>query len=105
MQGCDFAKALTAHDAVAAAKLYAEDASLLPPNEPIVKGRVSIQKYWQAGIDAGIVGASVQTIDAKSDGDLGYEIGRFEMQIKDSTGNIIVEKREVHGNIKTQCGW
>lgn len=88
----DFAKALTAHDAVAAANLYAEDASLLPPNEPIVKGRENIQKYWQAGIDAGIVGASVQTIDAKSDGDLGYEIGRFEMQIKDSTGNIIVEK-------------
>jgi uncharacterized protein (TIGR02246 family) len=88
----DFVKALTAHDAAAAANLYAEDASLLPPNEPIVKGRANIQKYWQAGIDAGIVDASVQTIDAKSHGDLGYEIGRFEMQIKDSTGNITVEK-------------
>jgi ketosteroid isomerase-like protein len=88
----DFAKALVAKDAAAAASLYAEDASILPPNEPIVKGRENIQKYWQAGIDAGIVGASVHTIDAKSNGDVGYEIGSYEMQMKDSAGNITVEK-------------
>jgi ketosteroid isomerase-like protein len=88
----DFAKALVAKDAAAAANLYAKDASLLPPNEPIVNGRANIQKYWQAGIDAGIVGASVHTIDARSDGDLGYEIGTFELKFKDSTGNISVEK-------------
>jgi len=88
----DFAKALVAKDATAAANLYDEDASLLPPNEPIVKGRANIQKYWQAGIDAGIVDASVHTIDAKSDGDLGYEIGTYELKIKDSTGNITVDK-------------
>lgn len=88
----DFAKALVAHDAAAAASVYTEGAAILPPNEPIVKGRANIQKYWQAGIDAGIVGASVHTIDAKSNGDLGYEIGSFEMQMKDSTGKITVEK-------------
>lgn len=88
----DFAKALVAKDAATAANLYAEDASLLPPNETMVKGRANIQKYWQAGIDAGIVDASVHTIDAKSDGDLGYEIGTFELKFKDSTGNISVEK-------------
>ncbi len=88
----DFAKALVAKDAAGAANLYAEDATLLPPNEPIVKGRANIQKYWQDGIDAGIVDATLKTIDAKNDGDLGYEIGRFELKTKDSTGNISVEK-------------
>lgn len=88
----DFAKALVAKDAAAAANLYAEDASLLPPNEPMVTGRANIQKYWQGGIDAGIIEASVHTIDAKSDGDLGYEIGRFELKIKDTAGNIIIDK-------------
>ena len=34
----DFAKALTAKDAVAAAIVYDENASILPPNEPIVTG-------------------------------------------------------------------
>ena len=88
----DFAKALVAKDAAAAANLYAEDASLLPPNEPIVKGRANIQKYWQGGIDAGIIGATVKTIAAESNGDLGYEIGTFELKIQGKDGKIIIDK-------------
>lgn len=88
----DFAKALTARDAVAAANVYDENASLLPPNEPIVTGRANIQKYWQSAIDAGIIDASVETIDAKSNGKLGYEIGRFTMRFKGPNGDTIVEQ-------------
>jgi ketosteroid isomerase-like protein len=87
----DFAKALTAKDAVAASILYDENASLLPPNEPIVTGRANIQAYWQGAIDAGIIDASVKTIDAKSDGDLGYEIGMFTLRFKGAKGDTIVE--------------
>lgn len=87
----DFAKALMDGDAEAAANLYDENASLLPPNEPIVTGRENIRTYWQAGIDAGIVGASVKTISADSDGDLGYEIGAFELRIKGENDSIMVD--------------
>jgi len=87
----DFAKALVDGDAEAAANLYDENASLLPPNEQIVTGRENIRAYWQAGIDAGIVGASVKTISADSDGDLGYEIGTFELRIKLENDSIIVD--------------
>lgn len=88
----DFAQALVNGDAEAAANLYDENASLLPPNEPIVTGRENIRAYWQAGIDAGIVGAKVTTISADSDGDLGYEIGTFELHIKLENDSIIVDK-------------
>lgn len=88
----DFAKALLAKDAAAAASVYDENASLLPPNEPIVTGRANIQAYWQGLIDAGLVDAKVVTIDAKSDGDLGYEIGTFELKIQLEDGTIIIEK-------------
>ncbi|MFH4966126.1 DUF4440 domain-containing protein [Gaetbulibacter sp. M235] len=88
----DFAKALLAGDAEAAANLYDENASLLPPNEPIVTGRENIKAYWQAGIDSGIVGASVKTISAGNNGDLGYEIGTFELQIKLENDSIIIDK-------------
>ncbi len=87
----DFAKALTAKDAVAAANLYDENASLLPPNEPIVTGRANIQAYWQGAIDAGVIDASVKTIDAKSNGDLGYEIGMFTMRFQGARGDTILE--------------
>jgi len=87
----DFIKALNVKDAEAAANLYDENASLLPPNEPIVTGRANIQKYWQGLLDAGFVDGSVSTISTGSDGDLGYEIGRFELRISDSLGNMTTE--------------
>jgi ketosteroid isomerase-like protein len=88
----DFAKALLAQDAAAASMLYTEDASLLPPNEPIVTGRKNIQQYWQGAIDAGILDVSVTTITTGSDGDLGYEIGRFQMTIRQPDGTALTEK-------------
>ena len=88
----DFAKALNDKDAKAASMLYSEDATLLPPNEPIVKGRENIQKYWQAAIDAGTTNVSVSTISTGSDGDLGYEIGRFQLSYLDEDGNMVTEK-------------
>jgi ketosteroid isomerase-like protein len=87
----DFAKALTAKDAVAAAIVYDENASILPPNEPIVTGRANIQAYWQGAIDAGIIDATVKTIDAKSVGNSGYEIGTFTMRFHGAKNDTIVE--------------
>ena len=40
--------------AAAAAAVFAEDARLLPPGEPMVVGREAIGKYWQGGMDAGV---------------------------------------------------
>mgnify|MGYP003115103522 FL=1 len=87
----DFAKALTAKDARAAAIVYDENASILPPNEPIVTGRENIQAYWQGAIDAGIIDATVKTIDAKSNGNLGYEIGTFTMRFHGAQNDTIIE--------------
>lgn len=88
----DFAKALNAKDAVAAAAVYDINASLLPPNEPIITGRANIQAYWQGLIDAGLVDAKVKTIAASSDGDLGYEIGTFELKIQLEDGTMVIDK-------------
>ncbi|HKJ41741.1 MAG TPA: DUF4440 domain-containing protein [Sunxiuqinia sp.] len=88
----DFAKALTAKDAEAAANLYDENASILPPNESIVTGRANIQTYWQEAINAGILDATVKTIDAKSNGNLGYEIGTYTLRFLGAQNDTIVEK-------------
>ena len=87
----DFAKAMNAQDAAAAAKLYDENASILPPNEPMVTGRDNIQTYMQGFLDAGFVEGSAKTFDAKSDGDLGYEVGTFKLKMKATDGTISEE--------------
>jgi len=88
----DFAKALLAKDAAAASMLYMEDASLLPPNEPMVTGRKNIQQYWQGIIDAGIMDVAVTTIATGSSGDLGYEIGLYQLTIRQPDGKPLTEK-------------
>jgi uncharacterized protein (TIGR02246 family) len=88
----DFAAALNAKDAVAAANCYTEDATILPPNEAPVKGRANIQKYWEGAIAAGAFDAEVATTETGSNGDLGYEIGRLQMKIKMPDGKIVVER-------------
>ncbi|MEJ2103698.1 MAG: DUF4440 domain-containing protein [Ignavibacteriaceae bacterium] len=88
----DFAKALNNKDAKAASLLYTKDASLLPPNEPIVTGRENIEKYWQGALDAGTTNVSVSTISTGSNGDLGYEVGRFTLSYPGADGKMIVEK-------------
>ncbi len=88
----DFAKALNVKDAVAAANLYTEDATLLPPGEAPVSGRANIQKYWEGAIAGGAFDVSVATTSTGSNGELGYEVGRFQMSIKQPDGKITVEK-------------
>ena len=48
-----FQKAADAKDAATIAKMYAEDATLLPPGSPSIKGRAGIQSFRQSFFDAG----------------------------------------------------
>lgn len=108
----DFAKALNDKDATAAANCYMPDATLLPPNEAPVSGQENIKSYWQGAISAGVFDVKVATISTNSNGDLGYEIGRFELSNKDSTGNVTTErgkyiellKRDADGKWKSTHG-
>lgn len=89
----DFAKALNAKDAAAAANCYAPDAVVLPPGQPNVTGREAIQKYWQGFLDgAGFVDASVSTVATGSNGDTGYEIGTADLHLKGPDGKTVTEK-------------
>ncbi len=86
----DFAAALNAKDAALAASYYAEDAVLIPPGEPLVRGRAAIEAYWKVAIDSGGVrDASVETIDAKSSGDQGYEIGTYVLTANGPDGEAL----------------
>jgi len=89
----DFAAALNAKDAKAAAALYAEDAVLIPPGEPIVQGRPAIEEYWREALESGgIRDVSVETMDAQSSGPLGYETGSFVLTVNGPDGEPMVDR-------------
>lgn len=89
----DFAAALNAKDAKAAAALYTEDAVVIPPGEQVVQGREAIEKYWRDAIESGGVrDVSVETTDALSSGSLGYEIGSYVLTVNGPDGDAVIEK-------------
>ncbi len=89
----DFAAALNAKDAAKAASYYSEEAVLIPPGEPLVRGRAAIQEYWKVAIESGGVrDASVETLEAQSSGDLGYEIGSYVLTANGPNGEVVKER-------------
>jgi len=89
----DFAAALNAKDAKAAAAAYAEDAVLIPPGEPLVRGREAIEEYWKGAIElGGIREVSVETMDALSSGSLGYETGSFVLTVNGPDGEAVIDR-------------
>ena len=57
--------------------LYADDATLLPPNAPAVHGKPAIQEFWQAFLAAGVSDVILETGDVRASGDLAYGIGKY----------------------------
>ena len=89
----DFAAALNAKDAKAAAALYTEDAVLIPPGEAFVRGRDAIEEYWKGAIESGgIREVSVETMDALSSGSLGYETGSFVLTVNGPDGEAVIDR-------------
>lgn len=88
----DFAKALNDKDANTAVLVYAEDASLVPPNESIITGIENIKKYWQGELDSGITNISISMSSAGSSIDLGDFSGRFKLSYPGPDGKMMVKK-------------
>ncbi|HYM92669.1 MAG TPA: hypothetical protein VET23_00905 [Chitinophagaceae bacterium] len=50
-----------------------------------------LEKYWQGTIDGGVTDASVKNIATSSNGDPGYEEGRYSLSIHQSDGKVVPE--------------
>lgn len=67
---------------------YAEDASFLPPDEPIVQGRTNIREWFARRVKLPGYSATFAptTITVSKSGDMAYEIGTFAVSINDESG-------------------
>lgn len=75
----NFASCLRRGDARALAKLYSEDAMLLPPGSDFVEGREDIQAFWRGVMDVGISGAQLNTVELHDFGGMALEIGTYKL--------------------------
>jgi uncharacterized protein (TIGR02246 family) len=87
-----FVVALKEGDAAAAAVVYCDDASLLPPSADLVKGRAAIAAFWHAGVGAGISEVELDAVELRGDHGLAYEIGRYALRLEPADGGSIVDR-------------
>ncbi len=71
--------AVKAKDWAALAALYAQDAVILPPNQPAVEGRANIQAYFAAFPPMSAFAVPIVEIDGR--GDLAFVHGTYSLTV------------------------
>ena len=68
--------AFNAGDAAALASLYADSAILMPPNEPLVRGRAGIHAWFEQALPR-VGTVSITLIESTAVGDHAFQVGTF----------------------------
>ncbi len=80
-----FSKAAAAHDLEATVAFYADDASVLAANMPLLSGKDSIRKLWSEMLANSAITVSWQAgkVEASHGGDLVYIVGSYDEKSND----------------------
>ena len=106
-QTAEFAKGLNTADFASVAGLYAETATFMPPNQPVVSGRAAIEA-WMKGFPP-VKEFLLQIVEVDGAGDIAYSRGTYSMTIappgaptpvKDAGKYIEVRRRQKDGSWK-----
>ncbi len=102
--GPQFVEAIRAGDMAAVGRLYADDAVLLPPNSPAVRGPAAIQEFFTAFPKVAELSLVTERIEGV--GGLAYVHGRYVLQVAiegapvDSGKYLDVRKKQPDGSWK-----
>jgi ketosteroid isomerase-like protein len=61
---------------------YAEDAVLMPPDQPAISGQSRIAEFWGGMFQAGVRAAKLETTQLDVSGDLASEIGTYTLKMQ-----------------------
>ena len=101
----EFEASFNRGDMVALAALYAEDATLLPPDSGAITGRQGIEQFWRTVRDSGVVRVALHTQQVEASGDLAAEVATADLSAASGTGQtstipvkyVVVWKRQAGG--------
>lgn len=87
-------KAAQARDVEPIVSIYADDASIFPPNAPIVAGKEAVRAFWVKWFsDPNFVPDWETTlVEVSRAGDLGYSIGTYEITFSDPNGKPMTDR-------------
>ncbi|MFQ5710050.1 MAG: YybH family protein [bacterium] len=106
-----FVDAFNQGDAAAVAALYTQDATLMPPNSEMIRGKEGVQDFWNQLIQSGVKDVALTTVTVQGGHSLVYEIGTYSLKIQaqgqtageDSGKYVVLWKRQDDGTWKLQA--
>jgi len=104
-QNAKYVAAFNSQEAEKVALLHTENAIVMPPNHPAVKGREDIQSLIEADIEGGIRDLSLTTLSMVAADGVVSEVGKYSLNIQleagesipDSGKYVVVWKRQPDG--------
>ncbi len=82
---------------------YAENARLLPPNQPAIQGTHAIKEFYTTILNAGVSEIALNTTHFDVSGDLAYGYGEYRMTLAGTPSNgkyLVVYRRQADGGWK-----
>lgn len=71
----EFMDSVAARDAARAAALYADDARIMMPGQPTIRGKSEILAFYHAALDGPVKAITLNTRHIEVSGDLAYAVG------------------------------
>ena len=94
----EFAKAANSGDTERVASFYTEDAVLLAPNAPMMRGRQEVKAFFDGLVEQmGLPKLQLKTKQVEELGDTAWEVGAYTMELQgvsDEGKYIVVWKRQ-----------
>lgn len=78
-------------DAAQVAAIYADDATLMPPHNDMLRGREAIEQFFRKGIGMGLHDFRIETLEVDAREDLAYEVGRFQRKVSTVRGDELTD--------------
>ncbi len=100
----EFMKHARAKDAAALTEaFYAEDAQMLAPGTPLIRGKAAIRDFWTAFMQVTGPEVTIETQHVEASGELAYGVGRYDGEIAGARQQgkyVVVFRRQADGGYK-----
>jgi ketosteroid isomerase-like protein len=76
-------------DVAGAAKVYATDAIVLPPNGSPVHGQPAIADFWKGAYSGGVRNVVLTTTEFAQHGSYAHELGTYQLEVRKPDGSVV----------------
>lgn len=90
-----FAAAVNAKDPAKVAAFYTEDAVMMAPNEPMIRGRAQIEARYRSEFEAGITGLILRPMESIANATVAFEAGTSTVGLQSRNGTELASGKYV----------